>query len=197
LPDGWYCEAKPVIYLYPTKPTLVDVTMTMEEGHVLTSDPLYDEGFHGWQGVTAYPDGTLSYHQKSYKELFYESAIKDVKAPNNGIIISTNQLKPELVRITTALGLTATEQAEFLSYWLPALNDLHKPYILFSLISDSEKQRIDKVDISPKPDTFIYISAYFKALNQPINIEPLVLPQTPPKRVGFTAVEWGGTIEHQ
>jgi hypothetical protein len=50
------------------------------------------------------------------------------------------------------------------------------------------------VNISPKPDTFIEILVYFKPLKQQIPLAPLILPVTP-KRIGFTAVEWGGTID--
>jgi len=55
---------------------------------------------------------------------------------------------------------------------------------------------VDKVIITPEPDTFIFFLAYFKPLSQPIQVKPLMLPLEPPKRVGFTAVEWGGTIDN-
>ena len=92
--------------------------------------------------------------------------------------------------------MQADEQTEFLDWWLPRLRDLNTPYILFSIIDRDEKDRIDKLNISPKPDTLIDFMAYFRPLNKPVDIPPLILPQTPPKRVGFTAVEWGGILDN-
>ena len=190
--DGIYCLAKPVIYLYPTKKTLVNVSVETP-GEIVVSDPLYPT--NGWKNVLAYPNGTLIYQDKKYSELFYESNVNDVVKPKNGIYISKSNLKPELTRIITLLGLKDREKQEFLDYWLPRLNALNSKYILFSVLEKEEKERVDKVNISPKPDTFIAFIAYFKAVDKITPIEPLVLPENPPQRIGFTAVEWGGTIE--
>ncbi len=188
----YYCMGKPVIYLYPEKTTLVDVELTIP-GFIYVSIPSYPDG--GWKNVEAHPDGKLIYKGKEYSNLYYESQVQDVKAPSNGIFIKTANLKPKLTEITSTLGLNKTEQKEFLEYWLPKLYGLKKPYILFSLLDPSEKDRVDHVDINPKPATFIEFLAYFKGVDKPYEIPGLKLPTTPPKRIGFTAVEWGGTIE--
>lgn len=186
------CVAKPVIYLYPLLPTFVDVKVSVP-GNIIVSDPLYPE--EGWKDVLAYPNGTLTYNGKEYKELFFESDVDKVNAPDNGIVIAKKDLLEKLTDATTRLGLRGFEQAEFLEYWLPVLNELDAPYILFSVVDPVEKERIDHVDISPKPDTFIAFIAYFKPLESiPADLKPLVLPKEPPARYGFTAVEWGGTI---
>jgi hypothetical protein len=148
-----------------------------------------------WQNVLAHPDGTLVYQGGIYKELYYETEVDHVRQPKTGFVIPTAQLEERLTHITSQLGLKDNERQEFLEYWLPQLYELNSPYILFSLVEPDEKERIDHVDISPKPDTFINFLAYFKPVSSPFyDIEPLILPQAP-KRVGFTAVEWGGTIE--
>lgn len=188
----YYCMGKPVIYLYPEKITLVDVKLTIP-GFIYVSIPEYPEG--GWKNVEAHPDGKLIYQGKTYPNLYYESQVKDVKAPSDGLFIKTGELKSKLIEITYKLGLNKTEQEEFLEYWLPKLYELRKPYILFSLLDPQEKDRIDHVDINPKPKTFIEFLAYFKGVDKPYEIPELKLPATPPKRIGFTAVEWGGTIE--
>lgn len=187
------CVAKPVIYLYPTIPLLVDVKVKVP-GKIIVSDPLYPE--NGWTNVYANPDGILTYQNKKYTELFFESDVDKVIAPNNGIVIAKKELKEKLTDATTRLGLIGPEQHEFLDYWLPVLNDLNSPYILFSIIDSVEKERIDNVKISPTPDTFIAFIAYFKPLKEKIDIKPLNLPAMPPKRIGFTAIEWGGTIDN-
>ncbi len=128
-----------------------------------------------------------------YLEVF-STKVSIKKIPQNGIIIPTSQLPNRLWEITGKLGLKSIEQQEFLNYWLPQLYKLDKPYILFSLIEPGEKERIDGVSINPKPDVFINFIAYFKGIDKPVKVETLSLP-LPPIRSGFTAVEWGGTID--
>ncbi|HUQ85689.1 MAG TPA: hypothetical protein VM077_05155 [Candidatus Limnocylindrales bacterium] len=188
------CIAKPVIYLYPLIPTFVDVAVKVP-GKIFISDPLYPEG--GWKNVLANPDGSLLYKNKQYKELFFESDVDKVNPPNNGMVIAKKDLKSKLTEFTTRLGLKGIEQEEFLEYWLPELYKLDAPLVLFSIIDPVEKERIDHVEITPKPDTFIAFLAYFKPLKTyPTNLKPLVLPEKPPLRIGYTAVEWGGTIDY-
>lgn len=189
---GTFCLDKPVIYLYPTKDTLVDVTLSLS-GKIVVSIPTYEE--EGWQDVLAHPDGTLEYRGQTYRELFYESDVPYVLPPKNGIIVPKNELQSKLDYILTRLGLIDFEKKEFLSYWVPRLSNLEGEYILFSLIEPGVKEKIDKINISPEPDTRIEILAYFKPLTFPQFITPLILPDKPPKRAGFTMVEWGGTID--
>lgn len=188
-----YCVAKPVLYLYPPSATFVDVKLRIP-GKVVISDPLYPE--EGWKQVKAYPDGSLLYLGKSYRELYYETEVDTVNPPTNGISIPTPFLKQSLSFTLTRLGLTDFEKQEFLTYWLPRLYDLRSPYILFSLIDPIEKERIDHIDVSPTPHTRIELLAYFKPLSQPADISVLKLPDTPPQRIGFTMVEWGGTLDY-
>lgn len=186
------CIAKPVIYLYPLVSTLVDVIVKVP-GNIFISDPLYPEG--GWKNVLAHPDGTLIYKNKKYSELFFESDVDKVNPPDQGLVFATKDLEKSLSEAITRLGLIGREKAEFLEFWIPVLRDLNSPYIQFSILDKAEKDRVDRIEISPKPDTFIAFIAYFKPLDNPkTDLKPLILPDSPPQRIGFTAVEWGGTI---
>ena len=190
--DGIYCLGKPVIYLYPEKPTLVNVKVKTQ-GEVVISDPQI-ETTNGWNNVLAHPNGILLYKGNAYRELFYETESQKLKAPKNGYVFETKKLNDKLLDFITKLGLTrADEQDEFLDWWIPRLEALNSPYILVSVLDKEEKHRLDTVEIQPKPDTFIEFIAYFRPLSAPIEIEPLNLPKTP-ERKGFTAVEWGGVI---
>ena len=62
-------DAKPVIYLYPTEPTVVLVELRYNG----VLDFAYPEYNNGWE-VTAYPDGTLVNHfdNREYSYLFWE-----------------------------------------------------------------------------------------------------------------------------
>ncbi len=187
------CFGKPVIYLYPTKPTMVDVLLTIP-GRITESIPTYPEG--GWQKILANPDGTLFYQNQAYHELYYETEVSKIIKPTKGLVIPTASLKQELTIITTKLGLIPHEQEAFLEYWMPRLNSLKSPYIFFSVLTPAEKDSVDRVSLTPKPDTRIEFLVYFKPLYQPIRVTPLSLPPSPPARVGFTMVEWGGTIDY-
>lgn len=191
--DGYYCVGKPVIYLYPKFPMLVTVNV-MTAGEVFMSDPQIEKGNY-WRDVIAHPNGILIYKGNAYRELFYEAAITSLNPPSKGIIIKNSDIEGDLTDFIKRLGLTRkNEQQEFLEWWLPQLREYNSPYWFVSILEQDEKQRIDRVEISPKPDTFIEFIVYFKPLQEFANIKKLILPPTP-RRIGFTAVEWGGVID--
>lgn len=189
--DGVFCLGKPVIYLYPEKDTLVNVTLNTP-GEIVESIPSYPKG--GWQNILAHKGGILDYQGKTYNELYYESSVNNVDSPKNGIVVGKEQIEPELKIITAKLGLIKSEQKEFLTYWMPKLKDLNSKYLFISVIDTKEKERIDKVLISPEPATRIEFLMYFKPVDKFYIPPALTLPDSPPKRIGFTEVEWGGTI---
>jgi len=188
---GKFCIDKPVIYLYPTTPTLINVKV-QTTGSVVVSNPHYP--IQGWRDVLAQPNGSLKYQGKFYSELFYETSVTTFDKPTVGITIPTDQLSERLNELLDKLGLVGNEKKEFLAYWIPRLEALHSPYIFFSVLSPSSKATIDAVDISPKPDTMIDFIAYFKATKTLTTDSSLVLPSAP-QRNGFVAVEWGGVID--
>lgn len=186
-----YCAAKPVIYLYPKVPTYVDVEI-ITPGKFVESIPQIE--VNRWTGVLAFPSGVLMYKNSYYRELFYDTSLDFVKAPNHGVFIESSKLKNELEFYIKKLGLIGDESDEFLTYWVPKLQALNKKYILFSVVDLDEKKRVDNVLFEPKPDTFIEFMAYFNGVDEKYPVKPLLLP-LPPERLGFTAVEWGGVIE--
>jgi hypothetical protein len=171
---------------------MVDVNLAIP-GHVTVSIPTYEAD--GWQDVLAHPGGKLSYRGKTYSELYYESAVTRANPPKTGVIIEKHDLRSRLSELLTQFGLNQAEKQEFMDYWMPRLTALPGNYILFSIFDPVEKERVDSVHLNPEPDTRIEILAYFKPLEFPIFISPLVLPENPPTRNGFTMVEWGGTID--
>ncbi len=189
--NGTYCIGKPVIYLYPEKDLTVNVTISVP-GQIVVSDPEYGQG---WTGVLAHPNGDLEYKNQKYKELFYESTVNKVPEPESGIILKKQYLQDNLNGILLKYGLNQTETNEFLAYWMPQLKELRGDYVLFSVYNKMNKESIDKVNVEPEPETRIEVLVYFRPLEQPIEVAPLILPEKPPARVGFTEVEWGGTID--
>lgn len=187
----FWCDAKPVIYLYPPEPTTVTVRLQVP-GQILVSDPLYPK--EGWQNITAYPNGTILYKGKEYKELFYEASITPISPPKNGVVVSKSQIAATLAEIANRLGFNNIESAALVDFWTNKLTMINKPYMLISYFEKSAKQKIDKVIIQPPPDTFIEYILYFKPIDNPISATALQFPPFP-ERKGFTAVEWGGIID--
>lgn len=187
-----YCFGKPVIYLYPEITTNVNVKLTIP-GAITISSPHYSNS--GWQNIEAHPDGSLIYQGKNYNELYYETAVNKHVIPDNGILLDRINFQDEANTILLKLGLKQNERREFFDYWMPKLNETRSKYILFSVYSKEEKNQVDYVDISPKPDTFIELLFYFKPVDYPYSLKKFDIPAKPPERVGFTAVEWGGTID--
>lgn len=196
--DGDYCIGKPVIYLYPKEPIVVNVTIEAA-GEIFISDPQISfdrtKNKGSWLDVMAHPNGILFYKGHPYRELFYESNTPTLNRPKKGIVMSKDSLETQLLDFIKRLGLTRNdEQKEFMDWWMPQLLDLQTEKIFVSILEKNEKDRLDKVTIHPKPDTFIEFIVYFAPLKENETVEPLILPPTP-ERVGFTAIEWGGVIE--
>lgn len=186
-----WCEMKPIIYLYPTSPTVVDVVIKTP-GDIYISDPTYPAG--GWKNILAFPSGKLFYEGKEYKELFYEISHKEVIAPRNGMVIERQNVRSEIKKVLLSYGLNEYEAGEFLTFWIPKLEQLQKPYIQFSIFPKQVKENMDKIVVTPDADTKIEVIAYFKGLDKKIEIDKLILPETP-KRNGFVMVAWGGILE--
>jgi hypothetical protein len=186
------CVAKPVIYFYTDQTRLIDVKLEIP-GVVTVSDPHYPDG--GWKRVEAYPNpqGAIRYQGRDYPYLYYETAVQKPQIPTRGWVVKTDQLEPKLRELTTQLGLIEHEQTDFLEYWLPKLKSLNKPYVFITVLPQSEKEKVDKVVMSIKPETQIEMIFEFRPLDQFEVVQPLKLP-TKPTRHGFTMVEWGGAI---
>lgn len=188
----YHCDAKPVIYLYPLHQTIVNVRIDVP-GKIVVSNPHYP--INGWQNVIAQPDGTFTYNNKVYSELFYEAMVKTNIVPQGGKIVRKQDAYLALEQLTSQLGLNSIEQKELIEFWVPKIQSFSDPYFILSVYSSLQKEKFDHVTISPKPDTFIQFILYFKPIKSPIPMLPLLL-SPPPERLGFTAVEWGGIIDN-
>ena len=75
-------------------------------------------------------------------------------------------------------------------YWLPILEKNEKSLVYFELTN--ERQKYNKIKITPKPDSLLRVAIHGKKVNKKTNIKEQKLSKF--KRVGYTAVEWGGVI---
>lgn len=184
VPDPYAC-AKPVVYLYPEKETVVDVTLTLD-GELTCTYPAYEQGWH----VTAAPDGTLTDENgQTYNYLYWEGETDAEWDMTNGFCVKGEDTAAFLEDALTSLGLNRREANEFIVYWLPLMQDNPYNVITFQDIVYTEAAQLA---VSPAPDTLIRVFMTFSASDTFVELPPQEL--TAPDRVGFTVVEWGGTV---
>ncbi len=194
LPKAWWTpECKPAVYLYPKRRQLVNVKV-FPKGELSYTDPPYNKET-GWT-VWADPRGGLSLLDSSSISsgyLYYESRLLDneIKKPSRGWVIKQSEMQNLFDEILPKLGLNKKEEKDFKDYWLEKLPE--SAYYFVGLIEKEQRDYLERLDVTPNPDTSIRFSLYFQMLDEPIVVEePLI---NTPKREGFTLVDWGGMIK--
>lgn len=178
-----YGCAKPVIYLYPTKPTVVNVRVGAD---VKVSEPLYPSS--GWT-VTAQPNGQLSYMGATYGSLFWEGpGHGEYPGITKGTIVKRADAETVIRKQLVAQNLNKTEIADFMEFWSDRIPN--KPYIRLTWLNTAQLDALAPLYVTPKPDTTIRVFLDMAGYDAPISIAPQKLHSTP--RKGFTLVEWGG-----
>jgi hypothetical protein len=178
------CE--PIVYLYPTRETRVNVKVA-PPGGVTRSIPSYAGG---WD-VLAQPNGRLEDEgsQKKYRCLFWESQSSIFPMRKEGVVVPRDRVKQFLDQTLAQLGLNHLEAEEFEQAWRHKLESK-----AFCFITFYDADLIDKLapmEVIPKPDTCIRVLMDYKALDAPITV-PALPPFPKIERHGFTVVEWGG-----
>jgi len=179
-------DAKPIIYLYPTEQTKIEVKLGYPE-KLTCSYPKYE---NGWT-VIANPDGKLKDIEtgRTLYSLYWEGEHTESINLDEGFVIKGSDTIKFLEEKLAILGLSDTEAEEFIIYWLPKLQDNKYNYIKFATMEEINKNM--PLEFSVQPDSLIRVLMAFKALNEYIEVPEQKLET--PKRDGFVAVEWGGT----
>jgi hypothetical protein len=178
--------AKPVVYLYPSQTTSVNVKVGAE---VKVSDPLYNPA-SGWKNVIASPSGSLVYNGQAYESLFWEGpGIGAYPSITTGTIVKSSEAAATIRSQLTQLGLNSKEINDFEIYWKDRL-PTNKPYVRLTWLTTADLNQLAPLYITPKPDTLIRVFLDFSGLDTPIKLTPQQLSSIP--RKGFTVVEWGG-----
>lgn len=175
---------KPVVYLYPTHTQTVSVSVGAD---VQVSEPQY--GARGWQNVTAHPDGSLIYQGHTYPNLYWEGqGHGEYPVIDSGTVVASKDAVATIQRQLKEQGLNAQETSDFLTYWQPRLPS--SPYIRLTWFDTKQMNELAPLAITPRPATMIRVFLDFQGMNTPVTIPGQHF--NAPKRVGFTAVEWGG-----
>ena len=189
-PEPYYNEFpacfKPVIYLYPENETEVSVKLGLN-GALTCTYPAYE---NGWT-VTASPNGTLTDARgRQYDYLYWEGKVDFEPDFTRGWCVKGDELAPFFEKTLSDLGLTDSEANEFIVYWLPILQEN-----AYNLISFDDASYCENAILTadPAPDTVIRVYMSVKPLDAPAKVEAPELPAAP-ERIGFTLVDWGGSI---
>jgi len=177
-------DYKPVIYLYPERPTDVTVKLNIN-GSLTASYPAYGDG---WR-VTAYPGGDLIDRADGapYKYLLWEGTADFTPDFTSGFVVKGDDTADFLREKLAEIGLTPTEYNDFIVFWLPKMQD--NPYNLISFQFDNYDAAA-ALDITPAPDSILRVFMAFKPLQARLDVPPQTF--APFVREGFTVVEWGG-----
>lgn len=175
---------KPVIYLYPEEKTDIEVKLDID-GELTCTYPLYKDSWN----ITAMPDGTL-YDENGleYKYLFWEAKTNKKWKFDEGFCIKGSETLEFFEEILPKLGLNRDEANDFITYWLPQMQNNK-----YNIISFQTSDYTDnfKLITSPAADTTIRVFMTWKSSDDKINIKEQKI--TTPERNGFTVVEWGGS----
>jgi hypothetical protein len=180
---------KPVIYLYPETPTIVEVKV-LPKGDLTFMYPAYNDG---WK-VKASPSGEIEIGKNKYNYLFWESTqqIEDFMIDyGTGFIVEKENTLTFLEDKLNEFGLNDSEKTDFITFWGPQLIINPKNFIQFVLNADCS--RFADLEISPQPAHLyrIYILSAPLAKNEIMLIKEQQLTKI--DRTGFTVVEWGGS----
>lgn len=116
-PDEIVCAEKPVIYLYPTEETKVNVTLDLD-GTLTCTYPAYNSG---WT-VTAFPDGKLiDKNGREYYCLYWEGETRAQYDFSRGFCVKGEDTAAFLEDVLDEIGLSEREANEFIIYWLPQM----------------------------------------------------------------------------
>ncbi len=186
--NGKIMVAKPVIYIYPTEKTEIDLELNFK-GELLTTFPKYDKN---WD-VIAEQNGQI-FDKKTnryYSSLFWDGTIdfpEEHYKYDDGFIVPKEKLTEFFIEKLGYIGLNNQETNDFIQYWLPILE--RNKYNFIHFLVNEKCNEIADLKVNPKPETSIRIYMEFYGLENYINCNEQQLPKT--ERKGFTLIEWGG-----
>jgi len=176
--------AKPVVYLYPTFPTLTHVSVGAD---VTLSEPFYTAT--GWDNVLAMPNGQLGYNGKQYESLFWEGyGHGEYPAIREGAVVTRSDAEVTMSADLKQLGLNKKESSDFMEFWTAKIPN--SPYIRLTWFGTSQLDTLAPLYVSPMPDTRIRVFLDMEGLDSFVQMPAQKLSSV--TRRGFTVVEWGG-----
>ena len=177
-------DVKPVIYLYPEEETELEVKIPTVD--FTTTYPLYN---NGWS-VIARPNGTLiDENNREYNYLYWEGYTNYQVDLSEGFVVFKDKYIEFLEDKLAYVGLSDKEACDFISYWLPLMNEYD--YCLVSFQKDYGEKV--KIEYSVEPNNELVVFTAIQGLDEPIQVVEQDLSSYKDfVREGFVSVEWGG-----
>lgn len=179
---------KPIIYLYPDKDMNVSIKLENEDS-IITSYPKYNNGWN----IYVNKDGMITLNDRNYYALYWDEYNNNSVDFSEGFYVTKDNAIKFLEEKLDIIGLNYKEANEFIMYWLPILESNHKSLVYFELTD--ERQNNNRLIINPEPDSVLRINMHIKKINKKIDIKEQELSTF--NRIGFSVVEWGGTIHKE
>ena len=182
---SWMMLMKPIIYLYPTEETQVNVTLWTPE-NLSHTYPKYNS--EKWWNVVAQPNGDLE-DIDTWRKLYALYREWKTYAEDNfeeWFVVKWEDTISFLEEKLALLWLNEREAEEFIVYWLSQMEN--NEYNLIRFETKEEQDENMPLNITPIPDTVIRVMMDWKAIDEPIDIPEQEL--TAPERTWFTVVEW-------
>jgi len=174
---------KPVIYFYPEEEMHVQVALDFK-GEITTSYPKYKDG---WD-VDIHTDGSITDMEGNRYSYLYWEGIAPYSAPiEEGFVVSGEETAEFLRGKLEELGLNYRESNDFITYWLPDMEESN--YNLISFVVE-EYEEVAGLKVTPEPDTMLRVFMVYKPIDEYVTIPEQSFEKI--ERKGFTIVEWGG-----
>lgn len=207
--------AKPAIYLYPQKPTKIDITLS-KTILIGTNIPKYHNGWN----VMAYSNGKIIDLQPKYTdcnklkqnkvgfEYAYNACInnnypyifwdgrqitKPVPKKQEGWVINQSEIQTFLNEKLDKIGFNSTEKIDFISYWQYKLHQQNSKYYFIYFLQNEEVDDYAPMNINPKPNSINRILMIVQPIGKPIKVNEQKLQKI--SRRGFSVVDWGGILK--
>ena len=179
------CFDKPIIYLYPTVETEINVRLwTLET--LSHTYPKYNS--EKWWNVIAQPNWDLE-DMDTWRKLYalYREWKSDKETNfSEWFVVAWKDIIPFLEEKLAILWLNEREAEEFIVYWLPQMENNKYNLIRFETIEEQNENM--PLNVTPTPDIVIRVMMDWKAIDEPIDIPEQQLIAL--ERNWFTVVEW-------
>ena len=189
-----YNVKKPVIYLYSDK----DLNVNIQLDSRVSIDFTFPEYNDSWD-VKVLEKSGISCKNKTYPYLFWDGSgdlnFEKDECNNSlkGFFIESKDAISFLEEKLTALGLNATEQTDFITFWGPQM--IQSKYVLVQFQTEEwYSENISSLLIEPKPDSQRRIYMLMKNYEDIPNLHLQEQSLKSFERSGFTVVEWGGSV---
>lgn len=178
---------KPVVYVYSKEEKNITIQLEVK-GKLTVSYPKYSP--QGWSLRTkhngVFTDITTG---RTHEYLYWEANVENGDNHcNTGFVVPKDSTITFLERSLRTIGLNDKEANDFISYWLPSLNNNDCNFIHFLINQECDK--FAKIKCIPSPESEIRVYMIYKPCSKTLTTAPQVLPYL--ARKDFTIVEWGG-----